>query len=199
MDSTSIHEYNISSDFPGGAVNTSRLHMEIENSSISTPLIGIVTNGNILNIMFDSQLSTGDKTTLDGDTSNPAAGLIVVHNNSDFGSDFGYAASEGVSQTTSETYQLKLRLSTEDLQLATYLIHWYYEVWIDEEHGWSRVLLDGTDELATHHHDASIGCLIDGYTPVSGFKVESSCSGVHTIDIEYRRHDAVGTMNIRRA
>lgn len=86
------YTYNVANDFPGGKVNLSRLQVEIASSSIVTALDrvnssqgsinGDVLTGGTLNIWFKDSLSAGDKTTLDGNASNPAGGLIASHDNS---------------------------------------------------------------------------------------------------------------------
>lgn len=76
------YTYSIASDFPDGAVNTTKLHTEIETSSIVTALDGISTSGDVLTITFKASLSSQDKTTLDGDAAGPAGGLIASTDNS---------------------------------------------------------------------------------------------------------------------
>jgi len=85
------YSYDITSDLPGGKVNPSRLKSEIEISSITTALSridtlggtgqdGVIVGGN-LDIVFNNALSTSEKTTLDGNTTNPAGGLLADHSN----------------------------------------------------------------------------------------------------------------------
>ena len=80
------YTYSIAADLPGGAVNILTLRQEIQASSIVIALGGIQINplGNDtdrLDIIFKDALSTGDKTTLDGDTTGPAGGLLATHDN----------------------------------------------------------------------------------------------------------------------
>jgi hypothetical protein len=85
------YTYDVTNDFPGGAVNVSTLRTEIGTSAIVTAIEridtvdgtyanGVLTGGTI-NIWFKATLSTGDKTLLDADTTGPAGGLIAAHNN----------------------------------------------------------------------------------------------------------------------
>ena len=60
------YTYSISGDFPNAKEDSSRLSREILDSSISTPLERIDTDGDDCDIWFDDALSGGDKTTLDG-------------------------------------------------------------------------------------------------------------------------------------
>lgn len=75
------YSYSIADDFPGGAVNTSRLQAEIGDSSITKTVLRIDTEGDDIDIVFDAALTAGEKTTLDGDTTGPAGGLIAAHVN----------------------------------------------------------------------------------------------------------------------
>lgn len=75
------YTYSIANDFPNGKVNTTKLHEEIAVSPIITSLSGINTTEDVLTIVFKADLSSEDKTILDGDTSGPAGGLIAAHDN----------------------------------------------------------------------------------------------------------------------
>lgn len=83
--------YSVADDMPNGKVNTAHLSSEIEASSIETTLLDIntsggsvawgVTTGGSLTISFDGTLTSAEKTTLDGDTTDPAGGLLAAHDN----------------------------------------------------------------------------------------------------------------------
>jgi len=76
------YSYTISTDFPGGAVNPSKLDAEIRaESGITISLKGINTSGDNLDIIFNDALPAGSKTVLDGDQQTPALGLIQNHDN----------------------------------------------------------------------------------------------------------------------
>ena len=83
------YTYSVANDFPPGSgegeINSRKLKAEIEASSIVTALDKINTyyDSAILkcDIVFKDELSTTDKTTLDGDTTNPCGGLIADHDN----------------------------------------------------------------------------------------------------------------------
>lgn len=84
------YSYDVSLDMPDGKVHPGRLDHEIRVSEISTELSrvstsggtigsnGIITGGS-LEIVFESQLSSSDRTLLDGDASGPAGGLLAQH------------------------------------------------------------------------------------------------------------------------
>ena len=71
------YTYSLANDFPGGQINSAALEVAINESTISTPLVEIDVNGDVVNIVFSAALSAGDKTTLDGNQSHPAGGLIA--------------------------------------------------------------------------------------------------------------------------
>jgi len=75
------YTYTISTDFPTGGVNEKKLKKEIDDSSIASATLDAVekNDGDSLDIIFSVQLSSGDKTTLDGDQQTPALGLIQNH------------------------------------------------------------------------------------------------------------------------
>lgn len=85
-----IYTYSIETDFPEGAVNTSKLVDEIAASTMTAAaeLEGVNTgmggDSDRLDITFENELSSGDKTKLDGDTTDPAGGLIASHDHTPF-------------------------------------------------------------------------------------------------------------------
>jgi hypothetical protein len=81
--SEQAYPYTISTDFPGGAVNSDKLKAEIQASTIVTALerVDVNVSGDSVDIVFKEALSAGDKTILDGDVTGPAGGLIAAHDN----------------------------------------------------------------------------------------------------------------------
>lgn len=77
---SATHAYTISTDFPGGKANESNLKDEISLSGITIALDYISVVGDTITIVFKAVLPSADKTILDGDTTNPAGGLIASHN-----------------------------------------------------------------------------------------------------------------------
>lgn len=76
-----IYTYNIEDDFPGSEFTSkiSNRLLALVQQQIATPLAGsgISSTETEVNIEFASELSAGEKTILDGNTSNPAGGLIA--------------------------------------------------------------------------------------------------------------------------
>ena len=57
--------YSLSSDFPDG-LDSSKLEIQIRDSSITINLVGISSCEDVVDITFESSLDPGDKTILDG-------------------------------------------------------------------------------------------------------------------------------------
>lgn len=76
------YTYSILNDFPSGNINISKFENEIRKSNITVALDFIGTSGDVIDIWFKASISTAEKTTLDGDISSPAGGLIAAHDNS---------------------------------------------------------------------------------------------------------------------
>lgn len=83
----STYEYKISGDFPQGQVNIANLASEISSSAITIALDKILTNGDIIDIVFKAPLADNEKLILDNGTTNPAGGLIANHDSTNKVSD----------------------------------------------------------------------------------------------------------------
>lgn len=101
------YTYSIANDFPGSSVELTKFDAEIRASAIVTALSRIDTNGDVLEIYFVDALSAGEKTILDGDTTNPAGGLIAAHDNTL--PTFRKSEDQAVSNTTSLTSDTQLK------------------------------------------------------------------------------------------
>lgn len=75
----SVYTYTVSTDFPNGEVNIGNLAQEIRDSNITIALSGITLENDTVTITFKDTLPAAGKTILDGDTTNPAGGLIAAH------------------------------------------------------------------------------------------------------------------------
>ena len=91
--------YSLAADMPGGAYNEGKLTAEIDASAIATALSYIQIAADVLTITFASELSAGDKTILDNDTTGPAGGLLAAHDNtaSQVGNALRYSTNAGQS------------------------------------------------------------------------------------------------------
>lgn len=111
--------------------------------------------------------------------------------------NFQQAASEGVSTTTSATFQDKVTLTTGAGDPAgTYYILFYNESAVSAANKQYEVQLtvDGTTQALLVGRPSLAGV----YTPFSGFYLIALTAGVHTIKIQYRRVDST-TLSIKRA
>lgn len=79
---TTLFTYSEANDFPGATINLDKMHDEIVASAITIALLAVRKTGDVVEIEFKADLPAGDKTILDGDTTNPAGGLIALHDNS---------------------------------------------------------------------------------------------------------------------
>ena len=110
--------------------------------------------------------------------------------------NYTYSESEAENTTTSSNYQQKLKLTTPSLTQGNYLIQWYCEITSTDNDGVACIVeLDDATTIAEieddrHHSD-------DYFKPFSGLKQVTLSSGVHEIDIDYKKLG--GTAKIRRA
>jgi len=73
-----IFTYSIANDIPGlvfGGEASDRLLFLI-GQGITTPLLNIESTGDVLTITFSTNISSAEKTALDGDVLGPAGGLV---------------------------------------------------------------------------------------------------------------------------
>lgn len=98
-----VYTYSKASDFSSGLV-PSNLKKEIDDSQItSAALLSILVDGDAVKLTFSGALSSGDKTTLDGDTSSPAGGLIAAHSTAPLEDGSGWSYSKQVSEITTDS------------------------------------------------------------------------------------------------
>lgn len=97
------YTYTISEDVPAGTVTAGNLASEIISSAITTELSYVNTAGDTLSVIFAGTLSAGDKTLLDGDTTNPCGGLIGAHDPTPEEGVDGWVKSRQVSEITTTT------------------------------------------------------------------------------------------------
>lgn len=73
------YSYSIASDIVLGAVESGLLEQEVLGASFAPTLMRIDTVDDELDIWFADGLSAAEKTTLDGDATEPAGGIIGAH------------------------------------------------------------------------------------------------------------------------
>ena len=116
------YDYSITNDFPGGAVNTATLINELR-TGIPTNLIDRVdTLGDTISLIFPTDLTSGEKTTLDGDTTGPAGGLIAAHDNSTLPESVFMPDDEVVMGSCRSIYHVEAEPLDKELQYTMVLL-----------------------------------------------------------------------------
>jgi len=120
--------YSIANDMPNGAVSTNSLLYEIEASDITASVDQIDTDNDALTIVFSTDLTSGEETILDGDTSNPAGGLLAAHKEATDISNGSQAYRSDALKTSSNSYATYVSLLIDDLAAGNYKVSWYAEI-----------------------------------------------------------------------
>ena len=197
------YSYSVSSDLSGGKVHLARLSEEIVASAIVTALdrapevIGGdtnndgVTNGGTLYITFESELSAGDKTILDNNTTAPAGGLLASHLSAPLlKEDHQVEVTEHAVTTAS--YQTIHTFTSAHVLDGSYRIDWYAEIKASpDKKQYVRVMLDGSIVVGEGVYKE------DEYMPISGFTKKSLTNGQHTIEFQIKGNTNVQTSFIR--
>lgn len=133
--------YSIQNDFPNQAVAPSVLSVEIENSTIVQILDGINVNGDDVEIVFDTDLSAPEVTTLDG--------IVAAHQGIPFNNGAQRVNAIAVQDNATTTFQTAATLNMEPIGLEQYILSFYCEVRVNGGNNNSSVrfqlLLDGSD------------------------------------------------------
>lgn len=121
--------YSITDDMPDGEVNNIALIREIRASSITQELGYVSVDGDELKIAFKTDLTAGEETVLDGDTTSPAGGLLAAHGKDlRILSNSKYIATRDEAKTSSSlSYSTYCSLRVDDLAQGDYRISWYAE------------------------------------------------------------------------
>lgn len=157
---------------------------------------------------LDSWISDGTTTTkglvelaTDGETN---ANVAVQGNDSRliFGTQFQEGSSDGVSTTTSTTFQQKLRITTPVVPAGTYRIACSYN-WLLSSNtaGRSfdgRIEVDDTTTIFTHQQRPA-NTDATGLWVAGGFAYIALTNDAHTIDLDYRTTDGAATATISKA
>jgi hypothetical protein len=116
-------------------------------------------------------------------TPNPGVDpLATIH--AVFGDAWQTASSDGVSSTSSDTYQQKLRMTTASLEAGNYLIFWHALITTSSanKNYQARVQLDDATTLTEINYRNAIA---DHHYNLSGFYLAVGISGAHNIDIDW--------------
>lgn len=144
-----------------------------------------------------NKLVAGDGITLTELNNGSNETLSIIVNAGDFGTVYTAAESDAESTTTSTTFQEKLSLTTPSLDAGTYYVGWYFEYATDVNNKELefRVQIDDTTDVLDINPEGRA----DKFVSSAGFNPTNFTSGVHTIDIDYRRLAPNTTAKIRSA
>lgn len=200
MPTPTTYPYTVSTDFPNGVVDLDRLTHEIQQSSIVTALARIDRHADACDVIFQAALTAAEKTTLDGDTSPPAAGsLIGAHQGQPFRTAPQRAVSNGVSSTTLTSPQDKVQLAAASVKGGPHLLHWYAETRITGGDAGATAAVDVdvngvqvgmTRDDAAYYRTFSgtfLGIINDGDQPVITIRFQRAGGTTGTVDIRRAR------------
>jgi len=181
--------YSVLTNF-GGLFDSGQFHQEIQaDSSITTELIGINVNGDVIKINFVSDLSAGELIALNTLVTN------YIYNTDP---NMGFVATDIVpASTTSTTYVTRLELTTNYLPEDQYTIKWYYQYNTDNSIFESQVIVDNITVLEHICFNPMNQDPAFEYSSYGSFLIELT-EGVHVIDLNYKAV-APGTVIINRA
>jgi len=149
------------------------------------------TPNTVLNFVGDAVEAT--------DSTGSEATITINHQDLPvFGTEYGYAASEGESSTTSVTPQEKVSLSKTSLPNGNYRIDYSAEYTkSDDKNSEVMIQVQINDTTTIGSHEDTAIKIKDDFVMISGF-YESVLSGDADIDIDYWDPSGTG-MSIRRA
>jgi hypothetical protein len=136
--------YSIAQDFPQGKIRPAIFEEEITAATGITTGVdfistGVSTGGAIqrgtnpldledrVEVAFSGALSSPELTVLDGDTNNPASGLIAVHATKPILLEHQDRHQKDVLQTTSTQWQSAFSVKSKKLVEGRYEVHFYCE------------------------------------------------------------------------
>jgi hypothetical protein len=137
---TEFH-YSIQNDFPNQAVAASVLSVEIEDSTIVPTLDGININGDDCEIVFDSDLSPTEVTTLDT--------IVANHQGIPFNNGTQRVNAITAQDNATTTWATAATLNAEPIGLDQYILTFYCEFRVtggnNNSQAQYQLLLDGSD------------------------------------------------------
>lgn len=201
--------YSISDDFPDGQVNPVKLSIEIKNSSlISKNLLGINTDEDSINIMFEEDLSPIEKITLDGGILSPCGGIISSHDYVPYNisPDYYYTYKNSyddylVARTTS--WINKMSMNIPNAVEGLYKISWSYDwgmAYHKSNRFKTRIILDDDEDnplVEDYTGQSKFGATDSDFQSESGFRNINLSSGLHTLKFDFGISDSKYTCRVR--
>lgn len=170
---TTTYTKSLAADF-GGILNQRQLHKEIINDVGITPnLIGVMVTGDVVDITFDSALSAGEQTTLNGIISSYTA--IITTDTT--------ISSTTTFSTTLSTWQTKSELDTQYLNARDYKISWFYIFCTENPTPNIRIILDDTITIHTNNQQTPINSSTYEFN-MCGFTINTLTEGQHNIKLQ---------------
>jgi hypothetical protein len=149
------YNYSIANDFSNGC-NVNCLHKEISASSISTLFDGLFNQGDNLDVMFNSELSGEDETTLNDIIDNHDASIECIESNSEYVTSTGEQPGDGYTLKYDTTAMVWV--ATPDIHDLEFITEEY------EEHQTSTTSTDWEQKLRMSVSDLTEGTYkIDWY------------------------------------
>ena len=181
--------YSIADDLPGGAVNPTKLHAEIVASAIaSQTLVGIHGSGDVLTLEFTGDLSAGDKTILDADTTGPAGGLLAGHDNTVDAPTLSVAHGEDLTEQTKggTNFSEAFRLTFTPEVAGDYIIVWGFFLRTASNGKVADVEVELDDTTIIGWGSVSNADVANLRVAQSGITVLTLTATEHHIDVDYR-------------
>ena len=189
-----IYNYFVSTNFQYG-LNHGILCAEIIQTISSPLLLTVSSDGNNVSITFNDALSPSQITLMEG--------LFANHNRAvnSVGDYYKFVIDNSVSSTTSSTYQMKLRLTTDYISGGTYRVNWSYN-WKNTKKTSSFesiIQLDGVTTIG-EQSDETTSIKSTSISQETGFTNITLAQGIHMIDMLFRRStDISSTVSIWNA
>ena len=186
---TTFH-YSIQNDFPNQAVDLSVLTVEIEESTITATLNGINVNGDDCEIVFATDLSGPEVTTLNQ--------IVATHTGLPFNNGAQRVNAIAAQDNSTNTWQSAAILNADPVGGEEYTLSFYCELRVTGGNNSSQaqfqVLLDGSDVAsggveAITFFDCRSGSLV----------INTSRGSSPVIDLQFRQNQgAATTAQVRR-
>lgn len=192
------YTYSKASDFSSGLV-PSNLKKEVEDSSItSATLLSIQVDGDVVKLVFSGALSSGDKTTLDGDVSSPAGGLIAAHSTAPLDDGPGWSYSKQVSEITTDSGSWA-EIKSRNVQMAPgfYKITLAYLGAADSTAQQIVMRVTCDDVLQFNFQDTQSGGIANFAPRSFTFLFNETESGWKAWDVDWRRAGDAGDVKIK--
>lgn len=192
------YTYSKAADFSSGLV-PSNLKKEIDDSSItSATLLSILVDGDVVKLAFSGVLSSEDKTTLDGDTSSPAGGLIAAHSTAPLEDGSNWSYSKQASEITTDSASWA-GVTSRNVKMAPgfYRITLAYLGSADSTAQQIVIRVTREDDSKFNFQDTHSGGIANFAPRSFTFLWQEAESGWKTWDVDWRRAGDAGDVKLK--